>query len=125
VEFVSTLRYFNIGMTIRRIALVGPLSGERPAVHTAGYPLDPADMLPTADVVLLIDRGEGDCMLFRYTAFGELAGDTPHDSALDAEGQADVEYGAALLPWMDVPDDVDDAHDFAIRYAAERLNGRE
>jgi hypothetical protein len=109
----------------RRIALVGPLAGERRAVHTAGYPIDPEDMLPTADVVLLIDRGEGNCMLFRYTAHGELAGDTPHDSAADAEAQADLEYGVALLGWMDVPDVVVDAHDFAVRYAAERLNERD
>ena len=109
----------------RRIALVGPLAGERLAVHTAGYPLDPAAMLPTADVVLLVDKGEGNCMLFRYTAHGELAGDTPHDSAADAEAQAEMEYGESLLPWMDVPDGVTDAHDFAVRYAAERLNERE
>jgi hypothetical protein len=108
----------------RRIALVGPLGGERRVVHTAGYPLDPKDMLPTADVVLVIDRGAGDCMLFRYTAHGELAGDTPHDSAGDAVAQAELEYGSALLEWMDVPDDVTDAHDFAIRYAADRLNER-
>lgn len=112
-------------MISRRIALVGPLDGERRVVHTAGYPLDPKDMLPTADVVLLIDKGAEGCMLFRYTAHGELAGDTPHDSADDAEAQADLEYGAALLTWMDVPDDVADAHDFAVRYAAERLNERE
>ena len=109
----------------RRIALVGALEGERRAVHTAGYPLDPKDMLPTADVVLLIDKGPGDCMLFRYTAHGELAGDTPHDTAEEAEAQADLEYGAALQSWLEVPDDITDAHDFAVRYAAERLNERE
>jgi hypothetical protein len=111
--------------TTRRIALVGPLGDGRLAVHTEGYPLDPRDMLPTADVVLLIDKRDGDCMLFRYTAHGELAGDTPHDSARDAEAQAEIEYGLALLPWMDVPEEVTDAHDFAVRYAAERLNERE
>jgi hypothetical protein len=106
------------------MALVGPLAGERRVVHTAGYPLNPEDMLPTADVVLVIDKGDGNCMLFRYTAHGELAGDTPHDTAADAEAQAQAEYGDALLEWMDVPDDVADAHHFAIRYAADRLNQR-
>jgi hypothetical protein len=112
-------------MGIRRIALVGPLNASRLTIHTSGYPLNPADMLPAPDVLLVIDDGRGDCMLFRYTAHGELAGDTPHDSAADAEIQADREYDdAVLLPWMDVPDDVVDAHHFAIRYAADRLNDR-
>jgi hypothetical protein len=111
-------------MVKRRIALVGPID-ERRAVHTAGYPLDPADMLPTPDVLLLIDEGRGNCMLFRYTAYGELAGDTPHETAAEAEAQAELEYGDALLhPWTDVPDDIADAHLFAVRWAAERLNER-
>jgi hypothetical protein len=37
-------------------------------------------------------------MLFRYTAHGELAGDTPHDTAADAEAQAELEYGESLFP---------------------------
>ena len=95
------------------------------AVHTAGFPLNPKDMLPSPDVLLVIDDGRGDCMLFRYTAHGELAGDTPHDSASEAEAQATREYDdALLLPWIDVPDDVVDAHLFAVRYAAEQLNDR-
>ena len=113
-------------MTRRRIALVGPLlDDERRAVHTSGYPMDPEQMLPSPDVILLIDDGRGGCMLFRYTAHGELAGDTPHASAAEAEAQALEEYGEALLlPWMDVPNDVADAHVFAVRYAADQLNER-
>lgn len=112
-------------MVNRRICLVGPLNTERRAVHTAGYPIKPEDMLPVADVLLIVDDGRGDCMLFRYTAHGELAGDTPHESAVEAEGHAELEYGDALLvPWMEVPDDVADAHAFAVRYAADRLNER-
>lgn len=113
-------------MRSRRIALVGVLDKERRAVHTAGYPLDPADMLPSPDVLLLVDDGEDGCMLFRYTVNAELGGDTPHASAAEAEALADLEYGdALLLPWMDVPADVTDAHVFAIRFAAEQLNDRE
>lgn len=112
-------------MTRRRVTLVGPIEGERRAVHTAGYPLDPDAMLPPPDVLLLIDEGKDGCMLFRYTAHGEFGGDTPHDSALQAEAQAQMEYGDALLAWIDVPKDVVDAHAFAIRYAAEQLNERE
>jgi hypothetical protein len=112
-------------MARRRIALVGPIAGERRAVHTAGYPMNPDDMLPTPDVLLLIDEGKEGCMLFRYTAHGEFGGDTPHDSALQAETQAQMEYGDALLAWMDVPPDVVDAHTFAVRYAADQMNERE
>ena len=109
----------------RKVALVGPLTVERRAVHTAGYPIDPDNMLPVPDVVLLIDTGREGCMLFRYSAHGELCGDTPHDTAHQAERQAQIEYGEALYPWIDVPDDVVDAHAFAVKYAAEQLNSRE
>jgi hypothetical protein len=112
-------------MASRRIALVGPLEGKRRAVHTSGYPLDPEDMLPEPDVLLLVDQGDDGCMLFRYTAHGEFGGDTPHETATQAEAQAEMEYGEALLDWMDVPAEVTDAHLFAVRYAAEQLNERE
>ena len=108
----------------RRLALVGPME-ERIGVHTAGYPMDPDSMLPAPDVVLLVSDPRGGAMLFRYTAHGELCGDTPHDSVAQAEAQAVGEYGDALLEWMDVPDDTADAHDFAVRFAADRLNQRD
>jgi hypothetical protein len=112
-------------MTSRRIVLVGPLNDERHPVHTQGYPMNPDDMLPAPDVLLLIDDRRGGCMLFRYTAHGELAGDTPHSSAAEAEAQALSEYGEALLlPWIDVPRDVADAHAFAVRFAGDQLNER-
>ena len=38
--------------------------------------------------------------------------------------QAEEEYDEALLGWEAVPDDVGDAHLFAIRYANDRLNDR-
>ena len=111
-------------MLTRRISLVGPLEGRR-TFHTAGYPLAPEEMLPTPDVLLLVDKGSEGCMLFRYTALGEFGGDTPHETADDAMRQADLEYGEALLGWIDVPAHVTDAHTFAVRYAAEQLNERE
>ena len=112
-------------MASRRIALVGPLTSERRAVQTAGFPIKPEDMLPTPDVLLIVDDGRGDCMLFRYTAHGELAGDTPHDTAAEAEEEAESEYGEAVLEWMEVPDVIEDAHDFAIQYAHDRLDERD
>ena len=109
----------------RFLSLVGAMDGARRATHTAGYPLDPAKMLPLADVVLLVpDDGTG-AMLFRYTAHGEFGGDTWHPSVSHARDQATEEYGDALGAWMEVPGDVADAHDFAVRYAADRLDARD
>lgn len=109
----------------RYVALVGALAGERQMAQTAGFPLDPARMLPVADVVLLVadDEGPG-TMLFRYTAYGELGGDTWHPSFDSARHQASDEYGIALGEWLAVPDEIADAHAFAIGYAAERLDSR-
>lgn len=110
---------------IRRVALLGPVV-ERRSAHSGAFPLDSAKFLPLADVLLLVgdDDGPG-AMLFRYTAFGELGGDTWHPSVDDATEQASDEYGESLLEWMNVPDDIADAHHFAIEYARDRLNDRE
>ena len=109
---------------MRILALIGAISGERSASHTAGYPLDPAKMLPLADVVLLVADADPGAMLFRYTAHGEFGGDTWHPSVAAAQEQAAEEYGDALQPWIRVADDVKDAHAYAVQYANERLNGR-
>ena len=108
----------------RRVALIDVLSGERRATHTAGFPTDPSKMLPVADVVLLMADDDPGAMLFRYTAFGEAGGDSWHPSVEAAEEAAAEEYGEALGAWMDVGDDVEDAHRFAVRYAHDRLNRR-
>lgn len=108
----------------RVLALIGPIAGERSAAHTAGYPLDPSKMLPVADVVLLVGDRDASAMLFRYTAYGEVGGDTWHPSHDEAREQAVEEYGDALGEWVEVPDEIDDAHAFAVRYAADRLDSR-
>jgi hypothetical protein len=108
----------------RRIALIGPLAGERRAAQTSGFPLDPAKMLPIADVVLFVGNGGREAMLFRYTAYGDFGGDTYHASLEEALEQAQFEYGDALGEWLTVPDDIVDAHAFAVQYAHDRLNGR-
>jgi hypothetical protein len=113
------------GKRTRRMALIGPMGGRRVSVHTGGYPLAPDRMLPEPDVVVLVSDPTHGAMLFRYTAHGELCGDTPHSSVAEAEQQAAIEYADALLPWIDVPPDVTDAHAFAIQYASDQLNQRE
>ena len=108
----------------RSLALIGPLAGRRRVIHTAGFPIDPAKMLPPPDVILLIAGPDPTAMLFRYTTHGEFGGDTLHASAEDAREQAIYEYSDALDGWVDIPDEVEDAHAYAVQYAAERLNSR-
>src|SRR5215208_912319 len=92
--------------TTRRIALLGPMGDWRIPVHTSGYPMSADQMLPDADVVLLVGNTKDGAMLFRYSAHGELCGDTPHSSVAEAEQEAGAEFGEALFPWMDVPAEV-------------------
>jgi hypothetical protein len=108
----------------RVLALIGPIAGERRAAHSGGYPLAPEKMLPEADVLLLIPGDDSGAMLFRYTAHGEFAGDTWHATAADARDLAAHEYGTALGEWVAVPEAVSDAHEYAVRYAHDRLNSR-
>lgn len=110
----------------RCIALAGALTGERKVTHTGRFPaIGPEKMLPLADVLLIVADEDPGAMLFRYTAHGDQAGDTWHASVEDARAQAEYEFGdALLLPWLDVPEDVSDPHEFAIKYALERLNDR-
>jgi hypothetical protein len=107
---------------VRLVALVGEIAGERQVHHTAGYPLDPQKLLPLPDVVLLEAGGGPGAMLFRYTARGEFAGDTWHETVADAKAQAVYEYRDALGRWSEVPADVTDAHSYAVRHAAACRN---
>jgi hypothetical protein len=109
----------------RLVALIGASEGQGHAVSTGGVDaLDAAKMLPAADVLLLVAGADPDAMIFRYSAFGELGGDSWHLSVADAKAQAGAEYGEALLSWEAVPDDVADAHAYAVDYASRRLNDR-
>lgn len=115
----------NDSMRLRLVALIGAMEGQRRATHTAGFPMDPSKMLPLADVVLLVAAGEGPgTMLFRYTAHGDVGGDTWHGTVAAAQAQAEEEYGDALGAWVVVPSEVADPHEYAVRYAAERLDSR-
>lgn len=108
----------------RLVALIGPLTGERHVVQTANHPIAPDQMLPEPDVILLVSEDNKSAMLFRYTAHGEFGGDTYHPSVEDAMEEAAAEYEDALMSWEDVPEEIGDAHAFAVRYAHERLNDR-
>ena len=105
---------------VRLVALVGQVTGDRMAVHTAGYPMDPQKLLPLPDVVLL-DAGSGPgVMLFRYTAGGDKGGDSWHPTIADALEKSLWEYRDALGRWFEVPEGIVDAHSFAVEYAASQ-----
>jgi hypothetical protein len=106
----------------RLLALIGPLEGKRRVTQTAGFPIDPSMIPPAPDVVLLVSDNDGSAMLFRYTVHGEFAGDTWHPTVDVAREHAIYDYSDALDAWIEVPNDVPDAHAYAIHYAAERLN---
>jgi hypothetical protein len=108
----------------RSLALIGPIAGQRRVTETSGFPIDPSKILPPPDVILLIADDDPGAMCFRYTAHGEFGGDTWHPSADDAREACIYEYSDALGGWVDIPDDVEDAHAYAVQYAAERLNSR-
>ena len=55
--------------------------------------------------------------MYRYAADGTFAGDTWHESIPDAKKQAEFEYAAALSEWKEVPPNVKDAVEFALRNA--------
>jgi len=126
------------GPRSRWVALVGALTHDRRVAHTEGFPLDEAKMLPAPDVLLVVpdehgeqadegeegEEGTQGAMLFRYTAYGEYGGDTWHTSVGAAQEQAAYEYGDAIIAWLEVPSDVTDAHEYAVRYAYERLDKR-
>ncbi|MDQ3997654.1 MAG: hypothetical protein M3303_11650 [Gemmatimonadota bacterium] len=104
----------------RWVALIGSLTHERRVAHTDGFPLDAAEMLPLADVVLVVPDDGGGAMLFRYTACGNLGGDTWHATVAEALEQAAYEYGDALIARCRTRSPT--AHAFAVRYACERLD---
>jgi hypothetical protein len=53
-----------------------------------------------------------------------FAGDTWHESLDTAREQVSFEYEDSLGEWVHVPAEVEDAHAYAVQYAAERLNSR-
>ena len=66
---------------------------------------------------VLAESDAASVMLYRYRRDGEFCGDTWHASLADAQGQAEYEYRGALGPWSPVPQDVVDAHQYAITFA--------
>src|SRR5882724_196945 len=73
--------------------------------HVIGLPSELADngdetqQLPSPDVLVIEQEGEGSVFLYRMTRTGEPGGDTWHQSIDDARHQAEYEYGEVLGEW--------------------------
>ncbi|MFN8666296.1 MAG: hypothetical protein U0164_03745 [Gemmatimonadaceae bacterium] len=99
------------------IALVGELIEVRTR-HAIGLPGGPQEAMPTPDLLILEAEPDGPAMLFRYTADGHDAGDTWHETIVDAKAQAAWrrEYEGAIGMWAPAPPGTSDLSE-ALRYA--------
>lgn len=66
------------------------------------------------DILLLEEKKDG-TFLYRYTASGEIAGDTWHASVEDAKHQADFEFDGLITPWVNVPAEITNVVEYALR----------
>ncbi len=109
--------------TMRLIACLAPSTVPFESRHCWwGGPGTRRVPMPRPDVLLLEGDEFGHAMLYCYTAAGEFAGDTWHESVELAQQAAAHEYGAAVGPWQPVPEGEGNAHDFAVRQG-QRLRG--
>jgi len=69
--------------------------------------------------VLLAVNGPDDVVTFRYTNAGNGVGEVWYPSVADAHAALATEF-ASLGTWERVPDSEEDAHEYAVRYAATR-----
>ncbi len=77
--------------------------------------------MPFPNVILaVVDKAS--VMLYRYRWNGEFCGDTWHSSFHEAQNQAGNEYGAALGPWLLLPSEVTNPHEYVV--AVARKNER-
>jgi hypothetical protein len=87
--------------------------------HYRGFPPeltggeDLREQMPPAAVLLIEPKPSG-IFLFRFTANGQVVGDTWHETVEDAQHQATFEYENLVSDWIAVPPDVEDVVAFAL-----------
>jgi hypothetical protein len=64
--------------------------------------------------VLLIETDPDGALLFRFTADGQVVGDTWHKTIEDAQHQATCEYENLVSDWIAVPPEVEDVVAFVL-----------
>jgi hypothetical protein len=102
---------------VRLVARIGQVPVPPRTRHTMLRPGGTVELMPPPQVVLMEVEANGPAQVYRYTLDGTFAGDTWHEDRQRAERTLAFEYGEAVGPWSQVPDDVADAHDFAASWA--------
>ena len=118
----SVISMIQLNDKVAWMAIVGAIADREQTVHSwvrAGA----KQFMPFPHVLLIEGTGTS-VMLFRYRCDGEFCGDTWHASVEDARGQAEHEYGAAMGPWLQVPEDAADAHAYAVAFAKKNRGAK-
>lgn len=103
---------------MRLFAFVPEGSDKGKVAHRLGMPMnDSLSQLMPATAMVILDQTDEGFFLVRYSANGEFAGDTWHESVEDAKEQAEFEFGN--LRWKQGEEGTKDA-EFARAKLAER-----
>jgi hypothetical protein len=100
---------------IAYMALVKSIAEKEQIIHcwvSAGK----RQFMPFPNVILAV-CDKASVMLYRYRWDGEFCGDTWHSSLNEAQNQAEYEYGAALGPWLLLPSEVTNPHEYVVAVA--------
>jgi hypothetical protein len=100
-------------LPLRQYAVIKGFSGPLRTNHYWCKPGESKRLMPIPEVLILESDGSS-TMLYRYTLTGEYCGDTWHQSVDEALEQAKYEYGDAIGPLEKVPNEVQDAAQYAI-----------
>jgi len=107
-------------MNVRMTAKVTGHLSEPKVKHYRGLPpelTDGKDLREEmqAPALVAIEEKPDGVFLFRFTADGQVVGDTWHMTVEEAQQQARFEFPNLLSEWKSVPDDVDDLIAFGLR----------
>lgn len=106
-----------MSMPVRLISKITHLPPEPKVKHFRGLPpeltggSDQREVMQTAALVTIEEKPDG-VFLFRFTADGQIVGDTWHMTVDEAKQQAKFEYNDALTAWIPVPAEVEDSISF-------------
>ena len=94
-------------------------------IHKVGFPKELTDnqskqprSLSWPCVVIINETSEG-YFLIRYDINGAFCGDTWHMSWEDAIGQARYEYGDLISDWINMPSNVEDPIQYALKNSGQ------
>lgn len=109
-----------MSMSVRMTAKVTGHLAEPKVKHYRGLPpeltggKDLREQLEAPALVAIEEKPDG-VFLFRFTADGQVVGDTWHMTLEEAQQQAQFEFGDLLSDWRSVPADVEDLVAFGLK----------